>query len=163
MMVDKGSLIYQETNSKSCCSYFGSSWWDISLIIDSKIGWTDNSAIGRKSATKIGSKAWVSIQKRKSQIADLNFAVAAPKFDNPKRDIYVGQKLDRRLLSRRIKVCFGSVNPLINCRNGLLKTEGPLNSVPWVKLTIYNSSTHKRIQECRDPRDQQEGGENTAR
>jgi hypothetical protein len=38
-------------------------------------------------------------------------------------------------------VCFGSVNPLINCRNGLLKAEGPLNSISRVKLTIDNSYT----------------------
>jgi hypothetical protein len=32
--------------------------------------------------------------------------------------------------------CFGSVNPLINCRNDLLKAEGPLYSVYGVKHTI---------------------------
>jgi hypothetical protein len=32
--------------------------------------------------------------------------------------------------------CCGSINPLINCRNGLLKAEGPLYSIYRVELNI---------------------------
>jgi ankyrin repeat protein len=36
-----------------------------------------------------------------------------------------------------VDICCGSINPLINCRNGLLKAEGPLYSI-YRALSIYN-------------------------
>jgi hypothetical protein len=53
-------------------------------------------------------------------------------------DTSICQVISRKYFSRNC-YCFGSVNPLINCRNGLLKTEGPLYSVYGVKHSIHNS------------------------
>jgi hypothetical protein len=44
----------------------------------------------------------------------------------------------RQLISSTYQLshCCGSINPLINCRNGLLKAEGPLYSIYRVELNI---------------------------